>query len=275
MARKQRADITDDQFKQAIEWLENGGTKKGACEILNVGNNKTMETRIEEWKQAKETEKRMRREKRKTAITPEEKAMIIEDYLDGATFDELSKRFYRSTAYIQHMLWLAGALIRHRGERNPLDPPLLPEECVLLEPDFRTREEVCFEAASLNDFESKRKQILAEKGWSSGEVVDIKTIKKWNPKCAVQRKGELVWVPGYQCMGEIVKEVPCKQAKAYRIFLLDQDHHQYINLPYWDIGSLRHLVDLGVDITSRGSFLRAADCMEALNETIKKARKQK
>lgn len=274
MARKQKLDITDEQFKKAIEWLDNGGTKKGACEILGVGNNKTMESRIEDWVASKEAEKRIRKQKRKTPVTREEKASIIEDYLDGATFDELSKRFYRSAAYIQHMLWLSGALIRSRGDRNPLDPPLLPEECVLLEPDFRCREEIRFEAASLAEFENIKKKLLAENGWASNEVVEIKTIKKWNTKCGLQRKGELVWLPGYQCMGEIVKEVPCKQAKAYRVYLLDQDHHKYVNVPYWDIGSLRHLTELGVDLESRGSFLRATDCMEALNEALKKARKQ-
>lgn len=276
MAVRQRADISDDQFKKAIEWLDNGGTKKGACEILGVSNNKTMESRIQQWKDDIEMSARLRREKRKQACTAQELAHMIEEYFDGSSFDELSRRFYRSTAYIKHRLELAGALIRDRGERNPLRPPLLPEECVLLDPDFKCRERVEFEAASLADFENQKKRILAEKGWPTNRVVDVRTqAGKWEPHCALDFKGEIVWLPGYQCLAEVIKEIPSKHGKAYRLYLLDQDRHQYVNIMYWDIGSLRHLESLGVNIASRGTFLNGATCAEALNKALIAARKGK
>ena len=40
----------DEKYKEAIQWLEDGKTKKGACEILGVASNSTMERLIEEWK---------------------------------------------------------------------------------------------------------------------------------------------------------------------------------------------------------------------------------
>lgn len=276
MARRQRADITEEQFKKAIAWLENGGTKKGACEILGVSNNKTMESRIEEYKADIELSARMRKEKRRQPCTPAELVNMIEDYFDEASFEELSNRYYRSVAYIKHRLELAGALIRARGERNPLKPPLLPEECVLLEPDFTCRERVDFECASLAEFETQKKRIIADKGWNPSQVIDVRTqAGKWRPECALDFKGEVVWLPGHQCLAEVVKEVPSKQGKAYQLYLLDPDRHQYVNVMYWDIGSLRHLEKLGVNISSRGTFLNGTSCVEKLNEAIRAARKSK
>ncbi|BBL19281.1 D2 protein [Vibrio phage KIT04] len=276
MAKRQRADITEEQFKRAIAWLDNGGTKKGACEILGVGNNKTMESRIEEYKTDLEVAARLRKQKRKEACTPQELVNMIEDYFDGASFDELSKRFYRSTAYIKHKLELAGALIRDRGERNILKPPMLPEECVLLDPDFRCRERVSFEASSLADYEVQKKRIISEKGWKLSDVIDNRTqAGKWDTHCALDHKGEVVWLPGYQCLAEVIKEIPSKQGKAYRLYLLDPDRHQYVNIMYWDIGSLRHLEQLGVNISNRGTFLNGTSCVEMLNKALMAARKKK
>lgn len=276
MARRQRADITDEQFKQAIAWLDNGGTKKGACEILGVSNNKTMESRIQEWQDDQSTSARLRKEKRKQPCTPQELVNIIEDYFDGATFEELSNRFYRSAAYIKHRLELAGALIRERGERDVLNPPLLPEECVLLDPDFEVRERVNFTASSLADFETQKKKILSDRNWKPNQVVDVRTqAGKWDEHCAIDFKGEVVWLPGYQCLAEVVKEVPSKQGKAYQLYLLDADRHQYVNIMYWDIGSLRHLRELGVDINSRGTYLNGTTCAETLNKALLAAKKGK
>lgn len=276
MARRQKAEISEDQLKKAIEWLDNKGTKKGACEILGVSNNKTMEARIEEYKTGLEVAARMRKEKRKQPCTPAELCNIIESYFDGDSFDELSRRFYRSTAYIKHRLELAGALIRDRGERNILRPPLLPEECVLLEPDFRCRQRVAFEAANLADFEKKSKAIIADNNFKQSDVVLVRTqAGKWETHCAVDVKGEVVWLPGYQCLAEVVKEVPSSQGKAYQLYLLDPERHQYVNIMYWDIGSLRHLEALGVNITSRGTYLNGTSCVEMLNKALQAAKKAK
>lgn len=276
MSRRQRADITDDQFKEAIGWLENGGTKKGACDILGVSNNKTMEARIQEWQDDQATAARLRKEKRKQPCTPQELVNIIESYFDGDTFGELSRRFYRSAAYIKHRLELAGALIRERGEKNILNPPLLPEECALLDPDFRTRDRVHFEASSPTDFENQKKRIVADRGWNPSHVVEVRShAGKWNIHCALDYRGEVVWLPGYQCLAEVVKEVPSRQGKAYQVYLLDPDHHQYVHAMYWDIGSLRHLEKLGVNISSRGTYLNGTSCVELLNKALLAARKVK
>lgn len=274
MAKRQRADITDDQFKEAIAWLDNGGTKKGACDILGVSNNKTMESRIEEWKNEQEIAKRMRREKRRTAITDQELANMIEDYFDGETFDDMSRRFYRSVAVIKHRLYLAGALIRTRETVSPLNPPLLPEEAVLLDADFRPRESVSFVAESLAMFETEKKRILAEKGWKQGEVVEVRQqAGKWRPECRIDRKGEIVWLPGYQCLGEIVKPVKSKAGAAFQVYLLGEGKHGYVNIMYWDIGSLRHLELLGANITSRASFMNGINVNETMNAALKAAKK--
>ncbi|AJF40866.1 hypothetical protein [Vibrio phage JSF12] len=277
MAPRVKADISDEQFKKAIEWLDNGGTKKGACEILGVSNNKTMEQRIAEWKSSQETSARLRKEKRKQACSPEERANLIEAYFDGDSFTDISERFYRSVAYVKHILYLSGALLRENSaEASPLNVPLLPDECVLLEADFRVRERISFEAESLAVFETEKKKILAERGLKQSDIVEVRShAGKWNPHCAIDIKGETVWLPGYQCLAEVVKEVPSKHGKAFRLYLLDQGNHMYVNCVYWDIGSLRHLELLGAKISSRGNYTPATQCVEAMNEALKKARTQK
>ena len=276
MSRRQRVEISDEQFKKAITWLEDGGTKKGACEILGVSNNKTMESRIEEWHQDQEIAKRLRKEKRKQPMTDTELVNLIEHYFDGSSFEDLSKTYYRSTTYIKHKLQLAGALIREKSAVSPLDPPLLPEECVLLEEDFQIRQSVSFEASSLSDYENKKKQILSDNNWNSSQVVDVHTkVGKWDTHCRLDLKGEMVWLPGYQCLAEVIKKVPSKQGSAYKLYLMDESKHQYVNAMYWDIGSLRHLELLGAKISNRGTYLNATSCQELLNEALRAAKKSK
>lgn len=130
MAAKKNYDISDDQFAKAILHLEDGGTKKGACEILGVGNNKTMERLIEEFTERKEIDRKMRAKKRREPILKSDVASWITDYLQGDTFTDLSERYYRSANVIKSRIEQAGALLRTNEKINVLFPPLLPMECV-------------------------------------------------------------------------------------------------------------------------------------------------
>lgn len=130
MARAKNYDIPEQKFIQAIEHLESGGTKKRACEILGVTNNKTMERLIDEYITRKQTDREMRRKVRRQPILTKDVVSWITDYLQGDTFEELSDRYYRSAAIIKDRIEAAGALLRVNEKIDPLNPPMLPEQCV-------------------------------------------------------------------------------------------------------------------------------------------------
>lgn len=129
MARKDYSNITQEQYESAMLWLEEGGTKKGACDILGVSNNKTMERLIQNKADSLATSKRIRAEKRGTPVLKDELVLIIMDYLNGYSLSDLSNIYFRSTDLIKHQLNKNGAMLRSVGSIDPLNPPILPDEC--------------------------------------------------------------------------------------------------------------------------------------------------
>jgi hypothetical protein len=125
-----RKAISEDTIIRAKEWLGNGGTKKGACDILGVSNNKTMESQLEEYDNKIRIDKELRARKRKEPVTAVELAEIITDHLGGYSMQELSEIYFRSTDTIKHHLVKNGALIRLHTKIDQLSPPLLPEVCM-------------------------------------------------------------------------------------------------------------------------------------------------
>jgi len=128
--RKTYNDITEEQYLKAIEWLEEGKTKKGACQILKVSSNPVMERLISEYLDRKEVDKTQRAKKRKTAVTKDEVVMWISSYLNGYGIQELSDTYYRSTEVIKGHLEKNGAMLRFNGKIDPLAPPLMPDQCM-------------------------------------------------------------------------------------------------------------------------------------------------
>lgn len=84
--------------------------------------------------------------------------------------------------------------------------------------------------------------------------------------------GEHVWVAAYNCVGEV--RAKCGE-NGYRVYLLDRDNHRYTNQYTYDLGSLRHLQDLGVDTKRFGSFMRRDEVVTLLNEAVRGANKNK
>lgn len=71
------------------------------------------------------------------------------------------------------------------------------------------------------------------------------------PDSAVQTEfaiGEKVWSARYESMAEIKGEVPHKQEKVYRIWLLDEAWSQYAYQPASELASLKHLTNLGIKL---------------------------
>ena len=82
--------------------------------------------------------------------------------------------------------------------------------------------------------------------------------------------GELVWSAAYSCVAEI--KAKCGE-DGYRIYLLDRDNHRYSNQYTYDLGSLKHLESLGVNITKLGSIMPRDEVVALLNEAVRGANK--
>lgn len=129
MAR-QTLDISKEQYLQVIAHLDNGGTKKAACEMLGIAyNTKRLQELIDTFLKRSEVEKTVRAKKRKEAVLPEEVGQWISEYLNGATLGSLSESYFRSENVIRHHLEKHGAMLRHASV-DRLDPPLIPEQCI-------------------------------------------------------------------------------------------------------------------------------------------------
>ena len=218
--KKNVHEIPDETFKKAIEHLENGGTKKAACEMLGVSSNPTMERLIEEWKERQIQIAEMKKKKRGTLIEGVELANVIEQYLSEDSFQDIADRNYRSVSMIKNVLERSGALLRKNETVDPLFPPAIPEE------------------AMADEFEV----------------------------------GELVWVAGYQCIGE-VKKAMTNPVGAYRVWLLAEGLQQNVHYMHYELASVKHLEKLGVDIKALGFKYTREEVITLVNEAVKAALK--
>lgn len=223
MARGPKQDYNEALIPQVIKMLEDGATKKAACETLGIAyNTKRLADIIEKYQSDKEESALRRKQKRGTPIQGVELENIIEGYLVlDLSFDHLSKRFYRPVEAIRMALWRCGALLKTTEKANPLWPSQMPDEC-----------------------------------YKHGEADEFSV-------------GQLVWVAGYGCLGEIRKYHGNGQ---YRVYLMDRDLHRNVNFNWWDLGDLSHLEKLGVNLRQLGGVMDADEIKEILYETMRKAR---
>ena len=135
MARVKRKDyesITDANVKKVVALLNSSPpiTKKEACEILNIAYNTTRLNKIiEEFQYEQDLIKRMKAKKRGTLATKDEIRGMIEAYLEGASFADISKSTYRSIAFVKSIIERVGVPERVVGdERRGIE--YLPDECV-------------------------------------------------------------------------------------------------------------------------------------------------
>lgn len=186
--------IPDEIFKKAIDWLENGGTKKGACEILDVGSNATMERLIQEWNDSQVLSAEMRKKKRGTPLTEHEIVVIIESYLQGDSLESIADRLYRSAAMVKAEIDRRGANLKYSDKLDPakpleLHPPELPEQ--VMSDTFAVGEQVwvaayqCMgEVTKVMDNDVYRVYLLAEDrqkyvhqyAWDLGSMKDFEKL---------------------------------------------------------------------------------------------------
>jgi hypothetical protein len=60
--------------------------------------------------------------------------------------------------------------------------------------------------------------------------------------------GEVVYSTCYDSLAKIVKEVPCPSGKCYSINVMSEAHKCFAYQPVWELASLRHLREQGINI---------------------------
>lgn len=105
-------------------------TKKEACQILGMAYNTTrLATILEEFKAKRTRDATRRQALRGKAATQEEITYIIQEYLEGATVDAISKSTYRGTSFIKAILDKYSVPVRVPGH-SYFKPELIPEGAV-------------------------------------------------------------------------------------------------------------------------------------------------
>lgn len=125
--------LTDANIEKVIKWLEEDKppkTKKDCCGLLGISYNVTrLAALIEKYKEKKAKEAERRAEKRGKPATTEEIQYIIQEYLEGATVDSISKSVYRTALFVKTVLEKHNVPIRATSH-DYFKPELVPEGAI-------------------------------------------------------------------------------------------------------------------------------------------------
>ena len=130
MGRSRNADyekLDDASMDKAIACLENKGTKKEACSIINISYNTTrLSNLIDKYLVDKAKNAAKRAEKRGKPANNDEISFTISSYLEGGTVESISKSLYRGATFVNSILERCGVPIR-TIPHNYFRPGLVPE----------------------------------------------------------------------------------------------------------------------------------------------------
>lgn len=117
-------------IEKCIKHLDNKGTLKDGCAILNISYNTTrLRSILDKYKENKEKAAIRRAEKRGKPLTPAEVDYIITSYLEGDTIDSISSFLYRGNVIVNGVLSKYGVPVR-QAAHSYWKPELVPEEAM-------------------------------------------------------------------------------------------------------------------------------------------------
>jgi hypothetical protein len=129
-ADRELENLTDTAYERVIIHLENKGTKKAACEILNISYNVSrLDKLIEGYKEKKERDAKLRADKRGKPATPDEISYIVMEYLQGAPIDTISKSTFRGATFINSLLEKYN-VPKRTASLDYKNPPMIPDDAV-------------------------------------------------------------------------------------------------------------------------------------------------
>tara|TARA_Y100001972_G_scaffold66018_1_gene80421 strand:- start:3786 stop:4496 length:711 start_codon:yes stop_codon:yes gene_type:complete len=127
---KSYEDLSTANIKRVIAALEDGATKKVACEMLRISYNTTrLNNILDEYHEEQErvaTRKAMNKGK---PAAPHEIKQAITDYIEGDSITDIAKRLYRSSAFVKGIIDRVGVPRRPVGDEK-LAEVLLPDACI-------------------------------------------------------------------------------------------------------------------------------------------------
>lgn len=123
--------LDDSSIERVIALLEpkegKPGTKKDACQILGISYNVTrLATIIEKYKEKKERDASRRAALRGKPATKDEVTYVIQEYLEGATVDSITKSTFRPANFVKHILESNAVPIRATSH-DYFKPELIPD----------------------------------------------------------------------------------------------------------------------------------------------------
>jgi hypothetical protein len=209
--KKEHEKLDDTNIELVIKLLEQAKpiTKKEAYERLNIAANSARLTKIiDDFKERREREKRFRAANRGKPATDHEIQQSILGYLDGLPLTEIADSLYRSSNFVKSIIDKIG--VPQRGVGDYIRPDILPEQCV------------------------------------------VESFKE----------GQLVWSPRYDGLAIVEKRIPSTDYDCYKIYVIERIEEpcpfnlsapsqyggKYAVQAVFDLGSLEHLKDHGVDL---------------------------
>lgn len=122
--------LTKVYIEQAIDILNNKGTKKKACEVLGIAYNTTrLDSIISKYLENKKRESERREEKRGTPPTKQEINYVVSTYLEGGTLESIANALYRPISFVSNILNKYSVPMRAQAY-SYFNPRLLPEESI-------------------------------------------------------------------------------------------------------------------------------------------------
>jgi hypothetical protein len=132
--------LDDASIERVIKHLEEKGTKKDACAILNISYNTVrLGNILDKYVARKADEAKRRAEKRGKPATPAEITYTIQAYLEGSTVEAISSSLYRSASFVKTILTKYAVPIR-QSAHSYFRPELVPEDA--MRPTFKVGEKV-------------------------------------------------------------------------------------------------------------------------------------
>ena len=130
MARAKDSDLlTDANIERVIAGFESTPkmTKKDACAILGIAYNTTrLDSLVEKYLEKKARDAQRRANLRGKPATQDEVVYVIQEYLEGATIDAISKATYRGSNFVKHILEKYDVPIRQTSH-DYFKPELVPD----------------------------------------------------------------------------------------------------------------------------------------------------
>ncbi len=212
--QKQGEKLDEFTVSSVITLLESDNpiTKKEACQILNISYNTTrLKKIIAGHKEQVERETKLRAKNRGKKAQPQEITRVIEEYLSGDSITEISRSMYRSVAFVKNVIQKYNVPERVTSH-DYFHPELLPDE--ILSEDYEPGEIV---------WSARYNTTAVIKGHKSSDP----KFKQWDNNGLVQTH-------------------PI-HGKCYRIRTTGKNE-QYAIQPWYELGKLNHLKNLGVKL---------------------------